>query len=138
MSFDEVVGDLSGWKPNPTGTRHWIGDVSLGSQPWVLEDLSVWNGIGDVRINLATAHLEDRSYTLAIEGWIGDIRVLVPGSITVCVDAAVGLGDVTVFEHAESGTSRQIHHEDPEFEQSERKIVLHLRLKIGDVKVVRV
>lgn len=138
LTWEEAIGDVSSWKPKHGGSRHWIGDVSLGSQAWVLDDMSVWNGIGDVRMNLATAHLEDRTYKLEVEGWIGDIRILVPSSIPVCVKAEVGLGDITVFENAQSGTSRQVYHEDPAFATSDRRIMLNLRLKIGDIQVVRV
>lgn len=138
VDIGDAFSNGSSWKPRGDGLRHWIGDISLGSQPWVLEDTTTWNGIGDVRLNLATAHMEDRTYHLHVEGWIGDIRVLVPNTLPVQVNAEVGLGDVTVFEDAESGTGRRLTHEDARFADAKRRVVLNLRLKIGDIEVVRV
>lgn len=138
VAWKDAIGDIKGWKPGRTSNRHWIGDVSLGGQSWVLEDLDVWHGIGDVRINLATALLEDRTYHLRIEGWIGDIRVLVPANLPISADIVMNIGDVNVFEHAESGTGRAVHYVDPSYKDAVRRVHLDVELKIGDVQVVRV
>lgn len=138
IPLGDMFGDFKNWSPKHHTTRHFIGDVSLGSEPWVMEDMSVWNGVGDVRINLATAHLEDKTYHIRVEGWVGDVRILVPASIPVSVQAEVNLGDVNVFEHAESGTGRNVYHTDVSFDTAVRRVQIDARLKIGDVQIVRV
>lgn len=138
VAWKDAIGDLKGWKPGRTANRHWIGDVSLGGQSWVLQDLDVWHGIGDVRINLATALLEDRTYDLRIEGWIGDIRILVPANLPISADIVMNIGDVNVFEHAESGTGRAVHYVDPSYNDAVKRVHLDVELKIGDVQIVRV
>lgn len=119
-------------------SKRWIGDISVGRNPWTLQDMDLWNGIGDVRVNLATAHVEDGTYHLKIGGWIGDVRVLVPPHLPVQVEAYIGLGDVTVYDEHSSGTGRRIHFEDPMFAASMKRVILHVDLKMGDVQVVRV
>ena len=136
--WKDTFGEWKGWKPKQAQNRHWIGDVSMGGQPWAMDDLDIWHGIGDVRINLATAHLEDRTYAVAVEGWIGDVRILVPSSLAVAVDVDVNLGDVNVFEHSESGTGRRVHFQDAAYDTETRRVHLNIQLKIGDVQVVRV
>lgn len=138
VAWKDGFGDWGGWKAPRTANRHWIGDVSLGSQPWVLADLDIWHGIGDVRINLATAHLEDKTYELRIEGWIGDVRVLVPASLPIETNVEMNIGDVNIFEHAESGTGRRVHYQDVAFDSASKRVRLNVRLKIGDVQIVRV
>jgi lia operon protein LiaF len=138
IAWKDAVGDWRGWKAPRVANRHWIGDVSLGSQPWVLDDLDIWHGIGDVRINLATAHLEDKTYDIRIEGWIGDVRILVPASLPIAANVEMNIGDVNVFEHAESGTGRSVHYRDEAYDTASRRIKLNIQLKIGEVKIVRV
>lgn len=138
VPWKEAVGDWKTWQPKQASNRHWIGDVSLGSQPWSMEDMDVWNGIGDVRINLATAHLEDRTYELQIDGWIGDVRILVPENLPVSVKASVSLGDLAVFHDAHTGTGRSVTYADPGYDQADRRVNITVSLKIGDVQIVRV
>ena len=121
-----------------TGLWHLIGDTSVGRQPWTLKDTHTFNGIGDTRINLATAHVEPGSYQLDIQGWIGDIRVLVPKNLPVAVEAEVSVGDLTVFGENQSGTGRSFHYVDPAFATADRRCHIFIKLKIGDVDVRRV
>lgn len=127
-----------GRRPRRQSDWRLIGDLSIGQQPWVLRNMELWNGIGDIRVNLATAHVEDGDYHLDIGGWIGDVRVLVPENLDVAVDVEVGVGDVEVFGEAHSGTGRRAHMEDLTYETSARRCRVTISLKIGDVQVVRV
>lgn len=120
------------------GNWRLIGDLSIGGHPWVLRDMELWNGIGDIRVNLATAHVEDGDYHLDIGGWIGDVRVLVPDTLDVAVDGDVGVGDLEVFGERHAGTGRAMHIEDENYAQSTRRCKIVVRLKIGDVQIVRV
>ncbi|WDL99046.1 cell wall-active antibiotics response protein LiaF [Alicyclobacillus sp. ALC3] len=120
------------------GTWRLIGDLSVGGHPWVLKDMEMWNGVGDIRVNLATAHVEDGDYHIEIGGWIGDVRVLVPSNLDVAVDAGVSIGDLVVFDERHSGTGRHVHFEEPGFADSTRRVTISVSLKIGDVRIVRV
>ncbi len=115
-----------------------IGDLSVGIQPWVLKDICLSNGIGDIRINLATAHIEDGNYVINIQGFIGDVRIIVPENLDVRVDAKIRIGDIEVFDEAYSGTARSVHMEDPSYESSKRRCHIDVSLTIGDIEVVRV
>ncbi len=118
--------------------RRLIGDISIGQQPWVLKDLNLWNGIGDVRVNLGTARYEEGTYKIDVGGWIGDIRILVPDTLPVRVIAVLGVGDITLFDDNHSGMKREVMYEDPQFADAPTKVILTVELKIGDVEIVRV
>lgn len=122
------------------GGRDWrlIGDLSIGKSPWVLQDMNLWNGIGDIRVNLVNAHIDEGTYTIDVRGWIGEVRVLVPEGLSVCVDADVSVGNVEVFGESHAGTGRSVHLEDLGFAEANRRCVLRIDLNIGDVEVVRV
>lgn len=133
-----IASSWGDWNVPKAATTKMVGDLILGSKPWTLSDRNIWNAIGDVRVNLSTAHIEDGVYHLRIGGWIGDVRVLVPTGLDVSVNAAVALGDLTVFDDNQSGTGRRITHADPGFAEALKKVVIDIDLKIGDVQVVRV
>jgi lia operon protein LiaF len=116
----------------------WVGDISLGRQPWTLKDTELWNAVGDIRVNLTTAHIEDGTHHITIGGWIGDVRVLVPEGLAVTVHASVGLGDLNVFNDHHSGTGRKVHYVDPHFAEAAKRVVINVDLKIGDVQIIRV
>jgi lia operon protein LiaF len=126
------------WRKMAKSNKRIIGDISIGQQPWVLKDLDLWNGIGDVRVNLGTARFEEGTYHIDIGGWIGDIRVLVPDSLPVRVSANLGIGDVTIFDENQSGARRNVSYEDPAFEEATARVILQADLKIGDIEIVRV
>jgi lia operon protein LiaF len=138
IGVDELVRGWRAWKPNKQSTWRWIGDISIGRQAWTLKDTDLWNAVGDVRVNLATAHVEDGTYRITVGGWVGDVRILVPESLAVSVNAYVGLGDMVLFEERQSGTGRRLHYVDPQFNQAARRVIIDIDLKIGDVQVVRV
>jgi len=130
MTNDEQAGQ--------TSSRKIIGDMSIGASPWVLKDMNMWNGIGDVRVNLATAHIEEGEYLLDIGGFIGDVRILVPQALSVQVKAHVGIGDIHVFDSSQDGFDRDVFHEDVDFVSATRRVIINTHLKIGDIQVVRV
>lgn len=119
-------------------TRRLLGELHIGHSPWVLRDLDLWNGMGDIRVNLATAHVEDGTYTIDISEWMGDIRILVPEDLAVFVEASVSLGDLNVLGESHSGAGCSATVEDPNWATARQRCHIRADLTIGDIKVVRV
>jgi lia operon protein LiaF len=119
-------------------TKRLLGELHVGQAPWVLRDLDLWNGLGDIRVNLATAHIEDGTYTIDVAGWMGDIRVLVPEDLAVFVQASVSLGDLTVLGESHSGAGCSATVEDPNWATARQRCHIRADLLLGDIKVVRV
>ncbi|MCL6445921.1 MAG: cell wall-active antibiotics response protein, partial [Alicyclobacillus sp.] len=120
-------------------TRRVVGDLSIGQHPWVLKDMNLWNAIGDIRVNLATAHVEDGTYQLDVSGYIGDIRVLVPEGLSVDVTCSLKVGDVNVFGDRHSGMGhREVSFRDPDFDTAVKRVIIRVELIVGDVLVQRV
>lgn len=115
-----------------------IGDLSIGSSPWVLHDLQLWNGIGDVRVNLATAHIEDGTYAISVRGWIGQVRILVPEELAIRVVGDVSVGSLVVLSEKHEGTARSLDIEEPTFATAAKRCVIDIDLRVGDVEVKRV
>lgn len=120
------------------GARRLIGELMVGRSPWTLRSADYWTGVGETRINLATAYIEDGDYELDVSGWIGEIRILVPESLDVSADVHLGVGEINVFGDSHSGPGGYILYEDPTFGQSRRRCKLKVNLSIGSISLVRV
>ncbi|WP_258112619.1 cell wall-active antibiotics response protein LiaF [Alicyclobacillus sp. SP_1] len=130
-----------GRPPADYGARRWIGELMVGRSPWTLRSAEYWTGLGETRINLATAYIEDGDYVLDVSGWLGEIRILVPESLDVAVSATVGVGSIHLFadkENSHDGLGGKVVHEDPGYAQSSRRCRLNVNLHLGEVAIVRV
>lgn len=138
MTDSLTVGPASQFIKEPKWSWLIVGDLSIGRTPWVLHDMRLFNGIGDIRVNLATAHVEDGTYHLDITGWIGDVRILVPEDVPVRIVADLSVGSISIFGEQNDGIKRSVHHEDPAYATALRRCDVQIGLRIGDVEVVRV
>lgn len=116
----------------------WAGDLSVGNHPWVLKDSRIWNGLGDIRVNLATAHVENGTYTLDIGGWMGQVRVLVPSDLPITVHAELRMGDIDLFGEHHSGITPRLDHEDLGYQDAARRVRIDVELWMGQIQFVRV
>ncbi len=91
--------------------------------------------IGDVRIDLSQENIPPGETPYDVSALVGDITILVPQDIAVCVDADVSIGDVSVFGRQEDGLGRHIHYESPGYADATRKVRIHAHLMIGDITV---
>lgn len=117
----------------------WFGEAVYGiGGAWQLDDLQIWHGIGESTINLSSAIIPERDVVVELTGLIGEVTVLVPQDLAIKVNVDVGVGEVTVFNHNQSGTSRFISYVSEDYDQAVRKVNLIISLKVGEVKVKRV
>jgi lia operon protein LiaF len=141
-SWDSMKGkptaQYDSYAKEPRRSLLILGDLSIGRNPWVLKDMRLWNGIGDIRVNLTTAHVENGTYKVEIHGWIGEVRVLVPEDLPVFIVANVSIGDILLFGEENAGTGRTAHHQDVEYATATRRCEIEIGLHIGEVEVVRV
>lgn len=115
--------------------KQFIGDINIGSSPWLIEDFDTWVGIGDITIDLTTAILKEGENTIDISGWIGDVKVIVPHDVPTEVNVDVKLGDVNIFNNKQSGTNRTVSYRSEDYDFSDKKVSVSIKLSIGDIKV---
>lgn len=117
----------------------WFGEAVYGvGGAWQLDDLQIWHGIGESTVNLSSAIIPEREIIIELTGLIGEVTVLAPQDLAIKVNVDVGVGEVTVFNHNQSGTSRFISYVSEDYDQAVRKVNLLISLKVGEVKVKRV
>ncbi|HYF92673.1 MAG TPA: LiaF domain-containing protein [Symbiobacteriaceae bacterium] len=109
-----VTTDGHEWGRN-CGTKHTsgaIGDMRIGNQDWTLDgDLNVEHGIGDIKVDLTTAHITEGEHTVRVQLGLGDLVVRVPDDVNVIATGQVGLGDCDVLGEHRSGIAPSCHRE---------------------------
>lgn len=123
----------------PVFGKRLLGEINIGRGAWKLRSGEYWLGIGELRLNLATAHVDDGEYTILVHGWIGEIRILVPEGLDVRVEATLGMGEVQIFGDSHEGIIRYpVLYEDPAYGISKRRVRLLTQLRVGELTVMRV
>ncbi len=116
-----------------------VGELRIGDEvPWELENMQLWNGIGEVELNLYSAIIKEGEFFIDISGWVGEITVIVPQDLAIKVNADVHVGEVNVLNHKQSGTSRFVTYTSEGYDKAEKKVNLMVSLSIGEVNVKQV
>lgn len=128
-------GQTTKQKSGPTLRKSFIGDLHLMHDSFELEDMNIWHGIGDVKIDLSKAMIPEGETELVISGWVGDIDIYIPYDIDVSVEATVTFGELEILNRRQGGIRRQLSVATKEYPESKRRVKIILSLFLGDIDV---
>lgn len=147
-SFRDDSADTPPEPPHPkkhrsfkTGNKnHWtfIGDISLGQQPWEPDGTNVSMGVGSIELDLTRALLKEGDNIIDVSTWVGSVEIYVPKEMAVQATASVKLGEVALFDDTQSGTGRDAKYVSPDFYEADKRLILNVDVNIGDVEVLTV
>ncbi|WP_053070381.1 cell wall-active antibiotics response protein LiaF [Alkalihalobacillus pseudalcaliphilus] len=120
---------------DPIIKRHILGDIRYKRREFELKDMTIWNGIGDVKVDLSRAIIPEGEHIIIIQVIVGQIDIYIPEDLQVAIQAYSLIGDVAIFHEKHSGFNKQIHVADPSYKQSPRRVKLILNTLIGEVRV---
>ena len=112
-----------------------FGDFHLTSGRFELRNLQIWQGVGDVKIDLSRALLPEAETFLVINGWVGDVTVYVPVDLSVSVAAEVTIGDIEALGHRQGGINRRVMMKSRNYDDAVRKVNIIVSLIVGDIDV---
>ncbi|MBM7571461.1 cell wall-active antibiotics response protein LiaF [Aquibacillus albus] len=115
-----------------------IGDHKFNTPNWKVEPMELWNAVGDYHIDFTKAFIPDKEIPISIQGWAGDIRILMPENVDFSLEAHVKAGDIYVLGQSAEGINREITYVTPNYADSTRKLNMYLNLKAGSIRVDRV
>lgn len=115
-----------------------VGDLELKKSNWSLEPMNLSNSIGDYFIDFSKAYIPEKETSIAIQGWIGDVKMIVPDGIPVKVKAKVKIGDIRIFDLRSSDLNRHLAFETTGYEEAVKKLNITIELKIGSVRIDKV
>ncbi|MRH44141.1 hypothetical protein GH741_15980 [Aquibacillus halophilus] len=115
-----------------------IGDHKFNTPNWKVEPMELWNAVGDYHIDFTKAFIPDKEIPVSIQGWAGDIRILMPENVEFSLEAHVKAGDINVFGQSADGINRELTYVTPNYDESTRKLNIYLNLKAGSIRVDKV
>ncbi|WP_062050610.1 cell wall-active antibiotics response protein LiaF [Bacillus sp. JCM 19034] len=119
---------------SPIVRRSIIGEIDY-REAFELQDMTIWNGIGEVRLDLSRAIIPEGETVVIVQGLIGEIQIYIPDDLAVSVQASSLLGEVTVLHERHSGINPHLSITTIGYKESTRRVKLVLSVSIGEVKV---
>ncbi|RKP56082.1 hypothetical protein D7Z26_05370 [Cohnella endophytica] len=110
-------------------------NMRLDEQSWVLQSMSFWHAIGEIRMDMSLAVPEDKETTIVLQGLIGDLDLIVPDDYGIQVDASALIGQVSFRQIKEGGLFHRLSWRSPNYDQCETRLKLQLFYLVGDIKI---
>ncbi|WP_025025847.1 cell wall-active antibiotics response protein LiaF [Caldalkalibacillus mannanilyticus] len=133
--FDDMNSYIFG---NVRRRKQWLGEMKIGATPWELDDMQVWQGVGDLKLDLTKAILVKGESYIDLSGWIGEITVKIPRDMPIKVQASTQLGEVSLINNDQSGATVYNSFATDDYEFAEQKVKLNISLIVGQITVKRV
>lgn len=119
--------------------KHWFGEFKYGEgEAWNLDDIKMWHGAGEVKIDLTRAIIPEREVFIDISGWAGEIKVFVPHDLPISVYGEVSVGEVKIFDEEEQGIRGDLSYISSEYSEAVKKVNMSFSLTVGQVVIKRV
>lgn len=115
-----------------------VGDHKFNKPNWKVEPMELWNAVGDYHIDFTKAFIPDKEIPIRVQGWAGDIRILMPENVDFTLEARVKAGDINVFGDRADGINQELKYTTPNYENSTRKLDIYLNLKAGSIRIDKV
>ncbi|MFC0561800.1 cell wall-active antibiotics response protein LiaF [Halalkalibacter alkalisediminis] len=119
----------------PIIRRSFIGDIHYTGESFDLNDLTIWNGIGDIRIDLSKAIIPEGEIVIIVQCIIGQIDFYIPEDLAVTIQSSTIIGEVSLFHEKHEGINQQLSMATRQYKEAPRRVKLILSTVIGEVKV---
>lgn len=97
--------------------------------------MSIWNIIGEIKLDLSLAIWEEPEVTIVLQGVIGDIDVIVPENVGVSVTGTVIFGQIETGLDKEAGVWNKTNWQSANYHASSNKLKLIVSYIVADVDV---
>ncbi|WP_100371944.1 cell wall-active antibiotics response protein LiaF [Bacillus sp. FJAT-45037] len=122
-------------KYTPIVRKSFIGDIQYMDKQFELSDVTIWHGIGTVKMDISKAIIPEGETVIIIQGGIGQIDVYVPEGLEIAVQATCFAGEMSILHEKHSGVNLQMQHHPGGYKSSKRRVKLVLSVMLGEVTV---
>lgn len=104
-------------------------------EPWELKNMSMWNAVGEIYMDLSLVMLEEKETTIVLQGVLGDVDIIVPEFIGVNVNASALIGQIKAGDEKETGLVNKVVWQSPNYEACDQKVKLLVSYVVGDIDI---
>jgi lia operon protein LiaF len=112
-----------------------IESIRWGRDPWILRNMSIWNVLGELQMDLTYAIPEQKETTIVLQGVIADIDLIVPEDIGISVTASVLFGQAHIGTHKEAGILNKVVWQSPNYYSADRQVKLMISYVVADIDI---
>jgi len=117
----------------------WFGSQKTPEHIYEWNDVNIQVGIGDTIIDLSYTVLPKGESVVVIRNFIGNVQILVPYELEVCIHHSVVVGSVSIFEHGERRVFNETMRLQTEgYEESAQKVKIVTSMVAGNLEVKRI
>lgn len=135
---DEWSGNCAGCGEGTWKKQISVGKVSRSQANWSAEAMDVQHGIGDLDLDFTRAFIPEENIPVRLNGWIGDVNILVPKDVEFAVTAKSLLGDLHVAGQTREGVSPALTFKTPGYDEATRKLTFDIFYRILDLRIDQV
>jgi lia operon protein LiaF len=112
-----------------------ILNMRLDEHSWVLQPMSIWQAVGEIRLDLSLAIPEEKETTIVLQGLVGDVDLTIPEDYGLQVEASVLVGQIGFKQSRDGGMLHRVSWRSPDYDQREYRVKLQLFYLVGDIKI---
>jgi lia operon protein LiaF len=118
------------------GRHHFsVGQMKHGGPNWSAEPLELRNSIGDYHLDYTRAFIPEDNIPVRLNGWIGDVKILIPREVDFSVDARAVVGDIYIAGQSREGFSPGLRYQTPGYDEAVRKLTFTIDYRILDLRI---
>ncbi|WP_169306753.1 cell wall-active antibiotics response protein LiaF [Cohnella pontilimi] len=110
-------------------------NIRLDEQSWVLKSMSIWQAVGEIRMDMTVAVPEEQETIIILQGLVGDVDLTVPEDYGLHVEASVMVGQIGFRQTRDGGMMHRLSWRSPDYEEREYRLKLQLFYLVGDIKI---
>lgn len=123
--------------PNTPGQLKLLGDVRRRGV-WQVTDEEIWNGVGNVRLDMTNADVPTGETQIRVVNFVGDVRLSVPGDVGVWVSSTAFVTDARVLGQRRDYFLTPFEISSDNYETAERRVRLEILSFVGSLRVKQV
>jgi len=110
-------------------------NMRLGEESWVLQSMSYWQAVGEIRLDLSLAIPEEKETTIVLQGLVGDVDLTIPEDYGLQIEASVLIGQIEFGQTKDGGMMHRLSWRSPDYDRREYRVKLQLFYLVGDMKI---
>ena len=114
-----------------------FGDVKLKLESQDFNGGSISVMLGEIDLDLAKSNIKACEKILTLSGVIGEISVILPKTLEVCVKANVTIGDIKILDTTDDGFFINRTYQSKGYETAKKKLYISVSQVIGDIEIRR-
>ncbi|TVY05549.1 cell wall-active antibiotics response protein LiaF [Paenibacillus cremeus] len=112
-----------------------IESIRWGKEPWILRNMSIWNVLGELQMDLTYAIPEQKETTIVLQGIIADVDLIVPEDVGLSVTASVLFGQMSIGFDKEAGVLNRMVWQSPNYWTADRQVKLEISYVVADIDI---